>query len=535
MSRHITRIVDPLGRITDLRYDAQKNVDRITRYKGPGPTEKPVIHQFTYDLTPGHFNLLTQYKDPLDSAEPGQHVWTYGLDATGKNVVSITNPLNKTWTIQRLATGQPQWIEQPAVAPDPPSRTTFTYDPATGLLASVQDHLGNTTSYTYDLLGRRITMTEPRGFTTRTTYDRLDRLIAAANPLGQAVRFQYDPNSNLTKVIDPRGGEIRYTYTNMDLLETRIDQLGRTETYSYDAQGGGTLTSFRDRKNQLTTWAPYDDLNRPTTMTFQDGSTLTYNYDAANRLFRLDDSVSGSITRTFDALDRLTREQTPQGVIDYVPDDADRRTTMTVAGQPDVTYLWDDANRLQTITRDTLVASYLYDDANRRTSLQLPNGVTIASAYDEADRLTGLTYTGPSGPLGDLSYAYDAASNRVVTAGSWARTLLPDPVSGGTYDDANRQTALGGKTMTYDFNGNLQTLAEGGNTTTYTWDLRDRLTALSGPGLAASFAYDATGRRTSKTTAGFSTTFLYDEQDIIKEIAGGNTVNYLRGRGIGER
>jgi RHS repeat-associated protein len=133
-----------------------------------------------------------------------------------------------------------------------------------------------------------------------------------------------------------------------------------------------------------------------------------------------------------------------------------------------------------------------------------------------------------------LTYAYDPAGNRVRTGGSWARTLLPAAVSGGTYDAANRQLALGGKTMTYDFNGNLQTLTESGQTTTYTWDARNRLVALSGPVLTASFAYDATGRRTSKTITGFATTFLYDGLDIASEIAGGSIVNYLRGPGIDE-
>jgi YD repeat-containing protein len=93
-SNHITRIVDPLNRTTDLRYDVNRNVDRITRYKDPPANTQPVVHNFTYDTAPGRYNLLTSYTDPLN------HTWTYGLDAAGKNVVSITNPLNKTWTIR---------------------------------------------------------------------------------------------------------------------------------------------------------------------------------------------------------------------------------------------------------------------------------------------------------------------------------------------------------------------------------------------------------------------------------------------------
>jgi RHS repeat-associated protein len=230
-------------------------------------------------------------------------------------------------------------------------------------------------------------------------------------------------------------------------------------------------------------------------------------------------------------------ETTPQGTITYAPDDADRRTSMLVAGQPDVTYLWDNANRLQTITRQQqppLVASYEYDAANRRTQLILPNGVAIDYGYDAASRLTSLTYSGLQGGPQTLTYAYDPAGNRVRTGGSWARTLLPAAVSGGTYDAANRQLTLGAKSMTYDLNGNLQTLTESGQTTTYTWDARDRLVALSGPGLTASFAYDAEDRRTQKTITGFSTTFQYDDADVVKEVAAGQTANYLRGLGMDE-
>ncbi len=524
----ITRIQDHLQRRTDIAYDAKKNVSVMRQYKDPGTWLQEVKTEFTYDLMPGHFNLLTQYKDPLN------HVWTFGLSDDGKNVTSVTNPLGKIWQITPNASGQPQTTTDPLT-----HSVTFGYN-SYGLVQSVTDHLNNTTTYTYDPLGRRIAATDPRGYTARFAYDLLNRLTAVANPLGQAVQFAYDPNSNLTSVKDPRGGEIVYTYNNMDQLVTRRDQLLRTETHTYDTQGGGTLVSFRDRKNQETTWDPYDDLNRPTVVRFHNSAgtevgTLTYGYDAAHRLQTLTDSISGQIRWEYDALNRLLQEITPQGTIAYVPDDANRRTSMLVAGpgQVPVTYDWDQANRLRSITRGGLIATYDYDNANRRRRLTLPNGVFIDYGYDEGNRLTSLIYSNSSSELGRLLYAYDRASNRTLMAGSWARTLLPDVVSGGTYDAANRQLTLGGKTMTYDNNGSLETVTEG-DQTTYTWDVRDRLTNIASPSVTASFGYDATNRRTAKTIAGSSTTFLHDGLDIIEEIVGGATANYLRGLGIDE-
>ncbi len=398
--------------------------------------------------------------------------------------------------------------------------------PAIGLGAGP----AQTTARATELAGK------PRGFTGRTSYDLLNRIVQVADPLGHAIRFEYDPNSNVTKVIDPRGNETTYAYTPMDYLHTRTtDPAGSVEIFTYDL--GGNITSYQDRKKQRVTPDPYDDLNRPTTVRFRNSAdvelaTLTYGYDAANRLQSLADSAAGPITWGYDPLDRLTTETTPQGTVTYVLDDANRPESTTVAGQGPVTYTFDNANRLQTIAKDSLSASYGYDIANRLTSLTLPNGITLTYGYDDADRVTSVVYALGATELGRLTYAYNPNGQQTSMGGAWARTVLPNALSSASYDAANRQTALGSKSMTYDNNGNLATLTESGQSTTFTWDPRDRLTNVAGQGLSASFSYDATGRRTSKTVAGFETTFQYDGADIIKETSGGAEVFYLRGLGM---
>ena len=52
-----------------------------------------------------------------------------------------------------------------------------------------------------------------------------------------------------------------------------------------------------------------------------------------------------------------------------------------------------------------------YDPLGRRTLLTLPNGVSTEYAYDSASRLTALIYRNALGPLGDLTYQYDANGN----------------------------------------------------------------------------------------------------------------------------
>jgi RHS repeat-associated protein len=319
----------------------------------------------------------------------------------------------------------------------------------------------------------------------------------------------------------------------MDRLSTRTDPLGRVEAYTYDPNGN--LTQFTDRKGQVSAFQ-YDPLNRRTRATYADGSVATFTYDAAGRLTQADDTADPHrpIALTYDTLDRLTAETTALGTVSYQYDPLGRRTEMTVSGQAPVSYTYDAASRLRTITQAPLnPVDIQYDPLNRRTRLTLPNGVSTEYQYDAASRLTALIYRNALGPLGDLTYQYDPAGNRTAVGGSFARTLHPDPVPSATYDAANQQLAFGGKTMTYDPNGSLATLTEGGATTTFTWDARNRLAALAGA-TTGSFAYDGTGRRARKTIAGVPTTFQHDGAEIVQAVVDGVPTPFLSGPQIDE-
>jgi RHS repeat-associated protein len=333
-------------------------------------------------------------------------------------------------------------------------------------------------------------------------------------------QFGYDPNSNLLSVSDAKAppGVTAYAYDNMDRLQTRTDPLSRSESYMYDA--GGNLIVFRDRKLQATTYT-YDALNRRTSATYADGSTTSYTYDKGNRLTQINDSIAGIITRTYDNLDRLTSEQTPQGTVGYTYDAASRRATMTVPGQAQVVYSYDNANRLTQITQGSSTVTYTYDPAGRRTSLTLPNGVLVEYSYDAASRLTSISYKqNGTTVLSDLTYEYDKNGNRIKTGGSFARTGIPQAVGSTAYNAANHQTTFADKTLTYDNNGNLQTITDASGTTTYTWNARNQLVGISGPGVGASFVYDGLGRREKKTINGNLTEFLYDGLNPVQETSG---------------
>jgi RHS repeat-associated protein len=261
-------------------------------------------------------------------------------------------------------------------------------------------------------------------------------------------------------------------------------------------------------------------------------STITYTYDAANRLTQIADSANGTITRSYDdRFNTLTQETTPQGTVAYSYDAAGRRATMTPSGGTQAAYTYDEAGRLTQIAQGANTVQFAYDAANRRTTLTLANGITVTYAYDNASEVTSIAYRDASAKLlGDLTYAYDNAGRRTAMGGSFARANLPAALASASYDANNRVSAWDGASLSHDANGNLL----GFQGDTYAWNSRDQLSGISGTN-TASFAYDAVGRRQAKTVAGTSTQFLYDGVNPIQELSGTTvTANVLTGLAIDE-
>ncbi len=513
----ILSVTDALNRQTAYTYDAKGNVLTVTRL---ATTPNAVTTTFTYEST---YNQLATIADPLN------HTITLGYDSKG-NLTTTTNALSEITTLTVNPQGQPLTVTDPLN-----NTTTLAY--AQGDLITTTDPLNRVSTRFVDPVGRLLALTDPNTNRTQYDVDALNRVTKLIDPLNGQTQLAYDPNGNLLTVSDAKSQVTTYTYNNMDRVATRQDALLNTETYTYD--NNGNMATVTDRKNQVTTYT-YDVLNRRTKATFQDGTSTNYTYDAGNRITQLQEKNSGgtvtaTITRTYDGLDRLTQEVTPEGTVNYTYDNASRRATMTVVGQTQVTYTYDNADRLTQIQQGTSTTTIAYDIAGKRTSLILPNTNSVSYGYNAASEFTSLTYKQGATTLGDLTYTYEPAGNRIKIGGTFARTNLPPALSTTNYNVNNQQTTFGTSTETFDLNGNLATFTDVSGTTTFTWNARNQLTSISGPGLTASFSYDSFGRRTGKTINGTTTNFLYDGLNPVQEKNGGTvTANLLTGLGIDE-
>jgi RHS repeat-associated protein len=502
------------SRWTTFEYEFTGDLSKTTR---AAFTPDALETSFTYTL----FGQLASIEDSLN------HLTTFeydSLDPTAR-LKSITDASGRKTSFSFDSHGQLAAYDVPVMASDPSpvqQTTTLTYD--RGILSSTIDPTGATTRHSIDGAGRTRVYENALGQATRYEYDTADRITKIISPSGTATTLSYDANGNLKAVVDALGNATAYEYDVLNRLVSRTDPLLRAETFEYD--DAGNQTRFRDRRGVLTTYE-YDGFGQRTRATFGDDelggfeSRIDYTYDLGGRVRLTRDSAPGRpdilTTTDYDAFDRVTTESTADGEVAYSYE-GERRRSMAISGQPGLCYEYDASDRVVGVREggcsDPQVVTIAYDGAGRREQVTLPNGVTQSYSYDAVSRITGIEYAAGAQPLGDLSYAYDAAGKRITVGGTFGRVRLPSAIPAAAYDAASQLLDWAGATVLHDANGNLT--ADG--TSTYLWNARNQLVSISGP-VAAAFSYDAWRRRSSKSSNGLTTRYLYDGLNPIREIS----------------
>src|SRR5690606_18243425 len=138
--------------------------------------------------------------------------------------------------------------------------------------------------YAYDDAGNLIRTEDARGQIVHYTYDAANRLLSERwEVAGQAeiynAIYHYDDD------VSPLHPDARNTMGRVAFIE---DQAG-TVHYTYDARGNiaGTIRRFAAEDVVLVTRMDYDAMDRLSTLTYPDGATVTYEYDARGLLARI--------------------------------------------------------------------------------------------------------------------------------------------------------------------------------------------------------------------------------------------------------
>ncbi|ONS53195.1 hypothetical protein A8E36_35510 [Burkholderia cenocepacia] len=256
-----------------------------------------------------------------------------------------------------------------------------------------------TVMFEYDDAGRIIAETDPLGRTTRTRYDGNSlRPVEVVGPDGGAWRVEYDQQGRVVSNQDSLGRENRYEYPKAltALPSAHIDALGGRKTLEWnslgklvgytDCSGKTTRTSFDafgricSRENALGQRITYDvrPTGEPRRVTYPDGSSETFEYDAAGTLVRYI-GLGGRVQELL----RNARGQLIEAV-----DPAGRR----------VQYRYDVEGRLRELQQDHARYTFTYSAGGRLLTETRPDGILRRFEYGEAGELLGLDIVGAPDP-----------------------------------------------------------------------------------------------------------------------------------------
>lgn len=408
--------------------------------------------------------------------------------------------------------------------PDPGAAsitTIATYD-ADGKPLTVKDRkqaadatLG-TTTYGYDALGRRASLTDADGAAgeslTTMGYDGLDRQTSLEVGTGST-------SSLLTTYSHDLGGRVTVTDDGFTCATEAFDYRDLA-TSTTSGLAGGSCVSAADTRTLTHT---LDGLGRPTRSEVTAGAdlgdrTVDEVYDGLGNRRSAAVRTGGVTSTTTFSLNRLD-----QGTYEARADGSTAKATFDPAGNeldrcywkpgitagaclPVGTTPWSDP--------PTQVTSAAYDARNERISLtDAAAGSTTTYDPDHNYALKALYRTTASGREHQSLHAYDVRHRltdmtfQTCTATS-AHACTDTPVT------------TGSDTYVYDDNDNRSQVAENNGAASsdrrYCYDARNQLTfrnsgaACSSSANDEAWTYDAAGNRLTSTSGGITTNFAYD-------------------------
>jgi len=589
-------------------YDTYGDIDTTTDY-GETTTADDVLAQIAYSSCPatgvrtansirvtgGGTTLMRRRESNVDCATGDvTQVRQYLADGTAA-----------TTDITYTGDGNLLTVTDPPNASGQRSTLAYQYDPPTGTqVEKITDNFGLTSTATHDLrFGTVLTQVDTNSNVETSTYDEFGRQTSLTGPYEQGtstptIRFEYHPEADDPWAITRHLDKYRSATDTIDTV-TFIDGLGRVIQTKKDAtiytgatstsqdvmvvSGQITLDALR-RQNHVSypvteplgtpgtfntsidtvnyTNYDFDSLDRPTRVTFPDGTVTSYYYDFGAERFgtrQFQEYVTDPKGRVKvyyhnvrDQLVSLKEFHTPTGgtqqIIwtNYTYDPLGELITVRDYNSNYTRQTFDNLGRRTVVDNpDTGKTTMSYDLASNLVAKVTANlratSQQISYGYD-VDRLVTINY--PRFPANNVSYTYgapEASDNRagrithvVDQAGSEDRyygklgetTKEVRTVVGFTgsspktyttsyvFDTFGRQQSMvypDGETLTYSYDSGGMVRAasgvKGGNSYNYVTRLEydkfgEKAFVQDGNGVKTTYAFDPVMRRLSNQTAG---------------------------------
>ncbi len=174
-------------------------------------------------------------------------------------------------------------------------RTTYEYS-AAGDLLQVVDNDGNTTTISYDSLGRKISMDDPDMGYWQYTYDANGNLKTQTDAKGQVITFGYDAlNRVVSKIYSTADAPVHYFYDEPSIangigrLYRQENTAAATTVEAYDPLGRilrASRTISGAPHNSYVSESRYDVSGKLTAMVYPDGYQVNYSYHPGSGLLK---------------------------------------------------------------------------------------------------------------------------------------------------------------------------------------------------------------------------------------------------------
>jgi len=499
---------------TTTSYDCSSGLVTATQDMNGVVTGKSTA--YSYFTSGGNLGRLQTVSYP----DTGSSTYSYPSATESDQVATQTASVNVTAKTILDGYGRPyQTIKS---APEGAITSETTYDATGRPYCVTTTHLQGTISSTdgttctsYDVLGRTTQTLMPDGNSATSSYSGPTQTVT--DELQHSKQYTYDAFHRLTSVLEPNSSgtlayETDYQYNALDKL-VQVDQWGgahgasspgdRQRLFAYDSLGREIAENIPENQSAGT----------PAALTCSgtaSGSKWTkcFGYDGNGNTTSTADNAGNSITYQYDALNRLRWQRLSNSTAYGYGYDGNNENGASM-GMP------ASANVIGRMSHSSnevnAAANYYYDSMGRLNQetycvpLNCSYGIAVGAAYDLAGNRTSLTY--PDGRV--VSQSFDSA-NRFTGAqyAQWGSTSIGTPyytVSSFAPPGQPRTASIGngfGITAAFNSRQSIASLAytNSGNTLwskQFTWDrnaanlllLTDNLT-----GNARQFGYDTLNR-----------------------------------------
>jgi RHS repeat-associated protein len=337
----------------------------------------------------------------------------------------------------------------------------------------------------------------------------MNRLTRANYADGSYTTYTYDAVGRVVSITDSISGTISYTYTNGG-CSTGGCSGGAADKVASETTPLGTINYT------------YDNIGRRTSMTVAGQPAVTYTYDAGSRLNGISSQIGGAATNfaiTYDGLGRGSSIVLPNGVTTNYTYDIDSHLLnlqhLSPASQilESLGYTYDAVGNRISLNRQSITlplpnaaSNTSYNNANQMLTFNNQN-----ITYDANGNMTSVVNA-----CGTTTYTWDMRNRLVGISGF--NTECSQLTASFEYDALGRriQKTINGRTIQYVYDGMdiIQEIENGQVTANYvrTLSIDEPLVRIKSDGTVRYYQRDALGSVITLTdgTGTVQTTYTYD-------------------------